>query len=446
MQRDDGSVLLRRQLSECSIAAERHTAATAALHVAALEESTEQPPRSGWVVVAGRERSESEPALDPNPPRLWFDLSEFGADRTGQEDCSAALSAALDAASRAGGGATILVPAGSYRIACPVQDPETDPDTPATVAGAPLSAAVHLVGEGLHHSELLWEAVGWQLLAAPAGGASARDRWQRAKRDESSFPFALACHGLVLVHISVCGTASATNCSGAQQEVHAARRHRVGLLNAGNETTADSQCAASQRTRPVVMRYDVRLQHAKVSGFMSDEFDLSIAAAVTTDDKSQPCQLLHAKQRDHSMPQNLKRGCAACSHTARARTARMLLRAYEGWLAGADATASGDLAVAAAEFGEAASAAAGAGESIEAAVLYSNQAECMIRLGEYSGAALALQGALQHWPDHGDSKRRLKYIADVQEQTVSVAGSSCCELDLKFFGFERTVRTQRVDQ
>lgn len=441
MQRDDGSVLLRRQLSECSIAAERHTAAAAALHLAALEESTEQPPRSGWAVVAGRERSVAEPALDPNPPRLWFDLSEFGADPTGREDCSAALSAALDAASRAGGGATIFVPAGSYRIACPVLDPVPDPETPATVAGAPLSAAVHLIGEGLHHSELLWEAVGWQLLAAPAGGAGAREHWQRAKHDESNFPFALACHGLVLVHLSVCGTASASNCSGAQQEVHAARRHRVDLLNAEHE--ADSQCTASQRTRPALMRYDVRLQHAQISGFRSDEFDRSTAVSVMTDDKSQPCQLLHAKQRDQSMPQNLKRGCAVCSHTARARTARMLLRAYEGWLAGADATATGDLAGAAAEFGEAATAAAAAGESIEAAVLYSNQAECMIRLGEYTGAALALQGALQHWPDHGDSKRRLKYVADVQAQTVSAAGGSCCELDLKFFGFERTVRTHQ---
>jgi hypothetical protein len=287
----------------------------------------------------------------------------------------------------------------------------------------------------MRHSQLLWEAIGWQLLAAPAGGASAMERWQRAEQDGSSFPLALASHGLVLVHLSICGTAPRISCSGAQGEVLAARHRRVDLLNAENEATPDDP-----KTRSLV-RYDVRLQHTQVSGFRPDEFDLSPAVGVMADDKSTPCQLLHAKQRDHSMPQNLKRGCAVCSHTARAHTARMLLRAYEGWLAGADASATGDLASAAVKFGEAATAAAAAGESVEAGVLQSNQAECLIRLGEYKGAARALQGALQHWPDHGDSIRRLKHVAEVQGKNTSAAGCSCCQLDLNFFGFERTVCT-----
>ena len=194
MQRDDGSVLLRRQLSECSVAADRHAAAVEALRRAAVEEATAQPPRSGWLVVAGScESSLGREPPDPNPPRLWFDLTDFGADPTGTDDCSAALSAALDAASTAGGGATILVPAGRYLIERPVLEPEPDPEA----LGTPLSAPVHLIGEGSQHSELLWEAVGWQLLAAPGGGGTARARWQGAEQHGSSFPLALASHGLV---------------------------------------------------------------------------------------------------------------------------------------------------------------------------------------------------------------------------------------------------------
>lgn len=436
MQRDDGSVLLRRQLSECSIAADRHAAAVDALRRAAVEEATAQPPRSGWLVVSGScedSLGRREPP-DPNPPRLWFDLTDFGADLTGTDDCSAALSAALDAASNAGGGATILVPAGRYRIACPVLEPEPASKAHSTVASAPLSAPVHLIGEGSQHSELLWEAVGWQLLAAPGGG-TATARWRRAEQHGSSFPLALASHGLVLAQLSVRGTTTRGSSAGAEEKALAARSHRVGSFH------AKTQCDTKGRAAAIPMRYDVRLQHAQIVGFRTEEFDRSPAIQATVDENPRPCQLLHAKQRDQGIPQNLKRGCAVCNHTARAYNARMLVRAYERWLNGAEAAAAGDLHGAAAEFGEAATSAAAAGEPVEAGLLWSNQAECLIRGDDYSGATLALRRALQHWPEHGDSKRRAKFVMEPQVQKVSETGRSngCCELDLKFFGFERTV-------
>ena len=120
---DDSSVLLRRQLSDCETALHRHTAAVAALELAA-----QPPPASAdchiglqtcngsdgsssiWIVAAGENAQPS--AVDPNPPRLWLDLRSFGARGNGVADDSVVLSACLHAATIGGrGGATIFIPA-----------------------------------------------------------------------------------------------------------------------------------------------------------------------------------------------------------------------------------------------------------------------------------------------------------------------------------------------
>lgn len=501
MQRDDASVLLRRQLAECATAVERHTAVVDALSTAALEEATQQPPLSGWLVAAGRVAAAAPDALDPNPPRLWFDLTEFGADATGQEDCSAALSAALHAASAAGGGATVLIPAGSYRVASPVlvseldPEPELESDLDGVMdSGSPLSCAVHLVGEGPQHSQLLWEAPeGWQLLpaaattAAAGGGtaADARRRWWRPSQSQSSFPIALASHGLVLVQLSIRCAAEGGTAATAAAVARTARVIRSELLQqrGGSGSSSGIDMPTAARRLPIA-RYDVRLQCAEILGKNADGFDPSslqqrevlLAAEVEAAGAEQQgqgsvarCRMQHAKQRDHSMPQNLKRGCAVCDHSARAHNAAMLLQAYESWLAGATAADAGDLGAAAAAFGQAGAAAAAAGEEVEAGLLWSNCAECLIRRGlpEHTDAALdALRKAMQYWPGHGDSRRRLAFVAEKQQvqtqaaataatnggdggggATVSPAaatagggggGGGCCDLDVSFFGFQRT--------
>ena len=362
----------------------------------------------------------------------------------------------------------MLLPAGRYRVATPPCDLNLEAEV-ATDAGVPLPCAVHILGEGEGQTELVWEAAGWQLLAAEAGG----QQWQRAAH--STFPFALATHGLVLALITFtdqpatdttlapASTAPAPAAAAAPAAPAAARgsgaaaaatptHRRRSCNNPFESPRSDDAAERNHRLErldppsaldPTPVRYDVRLQSARLCGFRVRDFDPPLAAAFSVDGASERCQLWRAKQRDqHRSPQNLKRGCAACTHAAKAKGARELLRAYDGWLTGGDATREGDLLGAAAAFERAAVAATEAGEDVEAGLLWSNRAECLLRLSDYGPARATLQKALQHWPEHGDSHRRLAFIdlaeEEPEEDTAERTTLGCCEIDVNFFGFERT--------
>jgi hypothetical protein len=47
---------------------------------------------------------------------MWFDVTDFGADRTGQANATPGIQAAIDAAAATGGWATVFAPAGEYLI------------------------------------------------------------------------------------------------------------------------------------------------------------------------------------------------------------------------------------------------------------------------------------------------------------------------------------------
>jgi hypothetical protein len=199
---DSTEPLLLRRLRDSEEALQRHTRAVERLeHLlcgsasGGRDDSSSSLRSHRWLVVAGSSRpSNCEPA-DPNPPRLWFDLTSFGADPTGRCDSAEALSTALAAASAGRGGATIYIPAGTYRLYPPAARP-----TGQLGGGSALQFGVHIRGDGVGRTVLEWvqpetpRQVGWQLLVAGAPSPP-EQRWRLAR--EGAFPLAVETNNLV---------------------------------------------------------------------------------------------------------------------------------------------------------------------------------------------------------------------------------------------------------
>eukprot|EP01045_Picozoa_sp_COSAG04_P030912 COSAG04_NODE_5533_length_1580_cov_1.754220_1_plen_267_part_01 len=259
----------------------------------------------------------------------------------------------------------------------------------------PLSAGVHIVGEGCGRSVLVWEAAGQQLLAV-AGGGRPRQRWRRATRQGGCFPLALATNGLVLCALSLCAAPS----TGA----HANRLGRLAALARPEPEPGEPEPEPEPEPGPepdgysprsAVARYDVRLQAAVLQGFDLCAFDpVSLPPTSTITTACTP-RCVERRKIGSGLPQPLKRPCGVCVHAIRARSAQQLLAAFDGWIAGVQQSHDGRLAAAAATFRQAALAAEAVQDDAlrtEAAVLWSNAAECLLRRGAAHLSARAAPG------------------------------------------------------